>query len=315
MGWQHRDYAKQDEYARVRRRPPVHGSGMGALSVVSTIIIVNIVIHFLVHSGTQLGALLANIGVMQADAVRHGQVWRLLTATYLHAPGLHHVFFNMLALYFFGPALERVWGPRQFFLVYTLGGVVGNILLTLAGLVGFINPLTLGVGASGSVLSLLGAAAVLFPNAQVYVYFLFPIRIRTFVLLYGAYFVYNVLRQGSNYGGDICHLGGLAVGLWWAWSGGISLSGRHRTRIDPMSLLGRLRARIGGASAAHRGSGAWQQRMRQRTEDDETIDRILNKVHEQGLHSLTPEEKRALQEATERRQAEEQRWRRMDRES
>jgi len=242
---------------------------------------------------------------MQAEAVLHGQVWRLFTATYMHA-GFHHILFNMLALYFFGPALERVWGARQFFFVYTLGGIVGNILLTL--------PLTLGVGASGSVLTLLGAAAVLFPNAQVYVYFLFPIRIRTFVLIYGIYFVYNILQQGRNYGGDICHAGGLVVGLWWAWSGGFSLSGRHRTAVDPSSLIGRLKSRLAGGSSGQRyEAGAWQRRMRQRREDEETINRILAKVSEEGLHSLTPEEKRALKEATERRRAEEARFDRIDR--
>jgi membrane associated rhomboid family serine protease len=312
MGWQHRDYARQESYAR--RRQHYHGSGMGALSVVSLIIIANIAVHFLIYSGTRLGAALANIGVMQADAVLHGQVWRLFTATYMHAPGFGHIFFNMLALYFFGPALERAWGSRQFFFVYTLGGIAGNILLTLAGLVGFIDRFTLGVGASGSILTLLGAAAVLFPNAQVYVYFLFPIRIRTFVLLYGVYFVWNVLQRGANYGGDICHLGGLAVGLWWAWSGGFSLSGRHRTAVDPSSLLGRLKSRLGGGGGQHHGAGAWQERMRRRREDEETIDRILAKVSEQGLQSLTSEETRALKEASERRRAEEARFDRIDRE-
>lgn len=313
MGWQHRDYAGEDQYARVRRRSVYRGSGMGTFSLVTTIIIVNIVVHFLMHSGTRFGMTIAQYGVMQAEAVLHGQVWRLFTATYLHA-NMTHILFNMLGLYFFGPALERVWGRRQFFVAYTLGGIFGNILLTAAGAIGFIDPTTWGVGASGSVLTLLGAAAVLFPNARVYVYFLFPIRIRTFVLLYGIWFVYNVVQRGGNYGGDICHIGGLLVGLWWAWSGGVSISGRHRTAIDPSSLVGRLKMRVGGRAGPYSGSGAWQQRVQQRQEDEETINRILGKVHAQGLHSLTPEEKQALQEATARRLAEQREWDQMDRE-
>ncbi len=309
MGWQHRDYAKH-EYSG-GSRAHYRGSGMGALSVVSLIIIANIIVHFLVYS-SRLGTAIVKFGPMQAEAVLHGEVWRLFTATYMHA-NFHHILFNMLGLYFFGPALERVWGARQFFFVYTLGGIVGNVLLTLAGLVKWIDPATFGVGASGSVLTLLGAAAVLFPNAQVYVYFLFPIRIRTFVLIYGIYFVYNILQQGRNFGGDICHAGGLVVGLWWAWSGGFSLSGRHRTAVDPSSLIGRLKSRLGGASGQRYGGGAWQERMRQRYEDEETINRILAKVSEQGLQSLTPEEKRALKEASERRRAEEARFDRIDR--
>lgn len=308
MGWQQRPYAGEDDGRRVYRRSSYGGSGMGALSITTMIIIANAVVALLMLSRSSLGAWLAVWGWMQAEAVLHGEIWRLFTATYLHA-GFAHLFVNMLGLYFFGPALERAWGPRQFFLVYTLGGVVGNVVLTLAGLVGFIHPQTIGVGASGSVLAMLGAAAVLFPNAQVYVYFLFPLRIRTFVLLYGIYFVYNIVRQGSNYGGDLCHAGGLIVGLWWAYSGGISLSGRHRVRAHPGSLLKSLFT--GGTPRP--GSGSWEQRTRQRQADAETIDRILAKVHEQGVQSLTPAERRALAEAGERRRAEEAELRRRDR--
>ena len=216
-----------------------------------------------------------------------------------------HIFANMLGLYFFGPALERVWGPRQFFLAYTVGGVAGNIVLTLASIVGFINPLTLGLGASGSVLTLIGAVAVLFPHAKVYVYFLFPIGVRTFALIYGLLFVLNITRQGSNYGGDICHLAGLLVGLWWARSGGISLSGRHRVRPTADSLLGSLFRR---GRRLRRGSGAWQRRINQRRADEDVIDRILGKVRDQGVGSLTPGERRQLENATRRRREEDQEW-------
>ncbi|MFQ5807472.1 MAG: rhomboid family intramembrane serine protease [Phycisphaerae bacterium] len=314
MGWQDRQYASDEHHPYARRRPAYRGSGMGALSVTTTIIIANVIVAFLMFSRGPLGQRLTGFGVMQADAVLHGQVWRLFTATYMHA-SFNHILFNMLALYFLGPALERAWGRRQFFFVYTLGGVVGNMLLTLAGLIGWINPQTFGVGASGSVLTLLGAAAVLFPDAQVYVYFLFPVRIRTCAVLYGIWYVYNIWTRGGNYGGDICHAGGLIIGLWWAYSGGFSLSGRHRTAVDPSSIAGKLRSLFGGASSRRRhGAGAWHKRMKQRQEDSETIERILAKVSEQGLRSLTREEKRALKEATERRRAEEARFDRVDRE-
>jgi membrane associated rhomboid family serine protease len=301
MGWRDRPYAHRDYDAHDTRGSRYRGSGLSGLSVVTTLIIVNIVVHFLTYSVSEdLLRIMWGWGVMQANAVLHGQVWRLLTATYLHS-GFHHIFFNMLALYFFGPALERVWGPRQFFVVYTAGGIAGNILLTLAGLVGFIDPDVPAVGASGSVLALLGACAVLFPNAQVYVYFLFPIRIRTFVAIYGIWFLYNVWQQGANYGGDLCHLGGLAVGLWWAYSGGISLSGRHRTVVDPSSLLGKLTGRSARTpSGRDPGTGArWDET--EQPPDEQEVDRILRKVHEQGLDSLTPEEKNTLIEASRRR--------------
>lgn len=300
MSWQQRPYAQNDVYAGQRR--VYHGSGLGTWSMVTTIIVVNCVVYFLTHmTGPRIAEPLLEFGLMQGHAVLRGEVWRLLTATYLHI-NFYHIFGNMLGVYFFGPALERVWGPRQFFLAYTAGGVAGNIVLTLASLVGFINPQTLGLGASGSVLTLVGAVAVLFPTAKVYVYFLFPIGVRTFALLYGLWFVYNITRQGGNYGGDICHLAGLLVGLWWAQSGGVSLSGRHRVRPDSNSLLRSLFGR--GARRPQAGRGAWQRRIEQRRADAEIIDRILRKIRDRGIRSLTPAERRQLEEATRRRQEE-----------
>ena len=302
MGWRDRPYARQEHDAHGPRRSRYRGSGLSGLSVVTTLIIINVAVHFLTYSVSEdMFRVMWGWGVMQANAVRHGEVWRLLTATYLHSPGFNHILFNMLGLYFFGPALERVWGPRQFFVVYTAGGIAGNILLTLAGLVGFINPDVPALGASGSVLAMLGACAVLFPNAQVYVYFLFPIRIRTFVAIYGIWFLYNVWQKGANYGGDLCHLGGLAVGLWWAYSGGISLSGRHRTAVDPSSLLGKLTSRS-ARTPSGRGLGAGTQwdETEQPPPDEQEVNRILRKVHEQGLDSLTPKEKQTLIDASRR---------------
>jgi membrane associated rhomboid family serine protease len=303
MAWQDRPYAA-DPYGR----RTYYGSGMSTRSVTTTLIVINVVVYFVMF-GSRFGQALADFALMQAAAVWHGQLWRLFTATYLHASGTH-IFFNMLGLYFFGPALERVWGPRQFFLAYTAGGIAGNVLITLAGVVGLMDPYVPGLGASGSVLTLLGAAAVLFPDAQILVYFLFPVRVRTFVLVYGAWFVWNVLHRGPNYGGDLAHLGGLAVGLIWAYSGGVSLSGRHRARPDPASLLGKARTRLGGGPPPipRFGELTWEQRQQQRAEDAHTVERILAKIHEQGIASLTEAERQALAEATARRRAEEARW-------
>jgi membrane associated rhomboid family serine protease len=179
------------------------------------VLALNVAVFVLQVAGGRLGELVTVLGVMQPAAVLHGQVWRLLTATYLHA-GLDHIFANMLGLYFFGPPLERVWGRKRFLALYTIGGIAGNLVITLAGLLGFMSPETIGLGASGSILTLLGAAAVTFPQARVYVYFLIPLRLRTFAVLYGTWFVMNIVERGQNYGGDICHLVGLLLGAGYA---------------------------------------------------------------------------------------------------
>ena len=298
MSWQQREYAPEDEYQIVESR--YRGSGMQPMSVTTTIIIANAALFLLVPPSSLYWMKMAMIPA----AVWHGEIWRIFTATYLHA-NFQHILFNMIALYFLGPALEQKWGRRQFFLVYTIGGLAGFVFLALACLVGFMNPNTPAIGASGCILTLLGAAAVLFPDARVYVYFLFPVRLRTCAIVYGIWYVYNIFTKGANFGGDICHMAGLIFGIYWAYMGGLSLSGQHRTTVSPASLFGKIGAIFRGTP--QQGPGAWDSKMRQRREDEELIDRILTKVHDRGIQSLTPQEQAALAAATRRRREEERR--------
>ncbi len=319
MSWQDRPYAHHDADPPTRRQPVYQGPGMEPLSTTTSIIIANAVVFYLmfISSDRALAQRITEFGVMQAQAVLHGQVWRLFTATYMHA-NLNHILLNMLGLYFLGPALERRWGRRQFFLAYTIGGIAGNILLTVAGLLGFLDPLTLGVGASGSVLTLLGAAAVLFPEAEIYVYFLLPVRIRTFVVAYSAWFVYNIVSRGANYGGDLCHVAGLIVGLAWGFSGGVSISGRHRTAADPRSMIARARALLrprGPTARSHpqaapppRGQFPTLQRESSLpgepsmpSHSPEALKGVLAKVAQSGIESLSPEERAILIDAARHR--------------
>ncbi len=282
------------------------GSGMGTWDVVTRLIVANIVIFF--ASGTEaMGRTIVGYGVMQAASVLDGQVWRLFTATYLHA-NFMHIFFNMLMLYFFGPVLERQWGGKQFFVVYTLGGIAGNIILTLAGAFGLMNPDVLGLGASGSLWAIMAAVAIYFPNAEVLVYFLVPVRVRTLVIVYLVWFVYNIMTRGDNYGGDICHLAGLLVGAWWSKTGGWAWAGGSPRGLGGASPSGGgWWSKLFGSSSKKKGSGTFRERVEQRKDDVQTVNRILEKVYAYGINSLSDSERKALKEATDRARAEEAR--------
>jgi len=215
----------------------------------------------------------------------------------------------MIGLHFLGRPLERMWSTRKFFTIYTLCGLIGNVFYTILGVYGVIHPEMPAVGASGSIYGLLGIVAVLFPTATVYVYFLFPIRIRTAALIFGGIALLTVLGRGANYGGEACHLAGLGFGVWWAMKGDTwwSASGRTWWR--------RLTSR---SSGSHRPVRARKPRgftakVAERRADAETIDRILKKVYDGGIHSLTEAEKRALQDATERQRQRDQEAGRVDR--
>jgi hypothetical protein len=151
-------------------------------------------------------------------------------------------------------------------------------------------PVAPAVGASGCILGLLGAAAVRYPHAEVWIYFLFPIKIRTAALIFGGLYLLNLYRRGQNAGGDACHLAGMVFGAWWAWRGEAWWFTRRR--------MPRFRVRT-----VRPLESPFEKRVEQRRADAETVDRILKKVYESGIHSLTEAEKTALREATERQRA------------
>lgn len=186
------------------RRCPYGGATM---TVTNKLLVANIVAFFIMGASDKLGSLC----IMQPAAVLGGEVWRLFTSTYMHA-SMGHIFFNMLALYFFGPVVERVWGKWKFFAVYTVCGLAGNVVLMLSSQVGYISPDVLGLGASGSVLGVIGAATVLFPNATILLFFVIPMSLKMATLLFAGIYIVNIVCMGANYGGDVSHLVGLGIG-------------------------------------------------------------------------------------------------------
>ena len=296
MGWQDRDYASP------RTGPtwsaPRVGRWIGG-SIVTTLITINVAIYILARLSSTLEELIYGLGAMQARAVMEGHIWRLFTAQYLHA-GIGHLFINMLVLHFLGRSLERMWSAKKFFTVYTLCGLFGNVFYTILGSRGVIDPTWPAVGASGCIYGLLGIVAVLFPQATVYIYFLFPMRIRTAAIIFGGISILTILERGSNYGGEACHLAGLVFGVWWAMKGDAWWS-RSQWRVPGF-----------GATRRPKPKG-FKAKVARRREDEETIDRILKKVYDGGIHSLTEKEKRELQEATERRRQQDAQSGRVDR--
>ncbi|MFQ5463940.1 MAG: rhomboid family intramembrane serine protease [Phycisphaerae bacterium] len=303
MGWQDRDYAQVTPRGGGMAPPGWRGSGGSLLlggSIVTTLIAVNAGIFLLQSFSPSLDSSIFQFGAMQGRAVVHGQIWRLLTAQYLHA-GMGHIFINMLVLHFLGRPLERLWSPRRFFTIYTLCGLAGNLFFTLLAAQNVIDPRTPAVGASGCIYGLMGIVAVLFPHATVYIYFLFPLKIRTAAIIFAGISFFTVLQRGSNFGGEACHFAGLVFGAWWAWRGDAWWA-RTQWSVPRMPKM-RMKGGPGGFAA----------KVEQRREDAETVDRILRKVYEGGIHSLTEREKIALKEATQRQAQREREMGRLDR--
>lgn len=157
--------------------------------------------HFLVFA-------LAPVAVVQNLAI-----WQLFTYLFLHG-GVGHLLINMLTLWMFGITLERDWGTRRFLKYYFLCGV-GAGLCDVAVNAALGNWFTRTIGASGAIYGLLLAFGVLYPNQTVLMNFLFPIKAKYFVMIYGAIALLSAISANNNGVSDVAHLGGMIFGLFY----------------------------------------------------------------------------------------------------
>jgi rhomboid protease GluP len=143
------------------------------------------------------------------DAIRSGQLWRLLTPALLHG-SIMHIGFNMYALLSFGTSLERYFGRWRFLLLYVLGAFAGNVA-------SFLFSSANSLGASTAIFGLLGAEGIfLFQNRK-----LFAGRFRGAIsnIIFVAainLFIIGSLPGIDNWG----HIGGLLGGLMFTWFAG-----------------------------------------------------------------------------------------------
>lgn len=254
--------------------------------------------------------LISNLGIFFADiiffkgaigkfgafavqsAVFEGRIWEFVTFQFLHG-SLGHVFMNSIALFFFGPWMERWWGARQFIYFYLICGIGGALFFSLLVFTNilpsddFHTPL---VGASAGIYGILVGVAVIAPSLQVSL--LFPpitLTMRQLALALMAISVGSiVLKFGGNEGGEAGHLGGALVGFLLMKSTGL------KTGFRPPW--------VGGASPSRSGPRRdIKPKIRPRTNVDfghqSEIDLILDKISKEGFQSLTDQERDLLQQA------------------
>jgi len=290
VGWQDRHYASEDAYHRVTgsRRSIIPANWN--ISIV--ILVINVVLFLLAPRGTSLFMLM----VLHGESVLYGQIWRLVTACFLHWDSTH-LFFNMIGLYFFGPALERLWGRKKFFWVYMLAGIIANTIFVFLYLLGWDQAKGPAAGASGCLYAILGAMAILMPQVRVLLFFIIPMKIRTALALFIVYGLYTTLTRGPNAGGEAVHLVGLAVGMGYTFWEKRHPAGLTTQKVKPPSRSG---------------SGAWKQKLEDERNLAKQVDIVLAKVHEQGINSLNRKEKNLLADASKHQSAEEKKHGRTD---
>jgi membrane associated rhomboid family serine protease len=240
--------------------------------------------------------------------------WQIFTYMFMHG-GFMHLFFNMFALWMFGLELENLWGSKKFLFYYMLCGV-GAAFANLF-IAPFFSTVAPTIGASGSVYGILVAFGYLFPNRNIYIYFLLPIKAKYLVVLYMILELFSVASSSGSGIAHVAHLGGAVVGILYLiltksksgfkffqdssagqskFTSFFSSSGdRIKTKRKP--TFGKIFSEKDVADAEY--TDVEEHDYKKEIEDhekeaQEKIDAILDKLSASGYQSLTVEEKRIL---------------------
>ena len=199
-------------------------------------------------------------------------IWQPFTYLFFHG-GIWHVLINMFVLWMFGSELERLWGKSHFLKFYFVTGV-GSGFLTMLFSLQSITPI---VGASGAVYGVLLAYGLTYPNRQIYLYGIIPIKSIWFVIGIGMIAFmssFNNISQVSH----ITHLSGMLIGYLML-----------KRPVEWRSLWFSIRKRTLEYRVVQEEKKATH---RQKIEQD--IDIILDKINRKGFDSLSQKEQDSL---------------------
>jgi membrane associated rhomboid family serine protease len=225
------------------------------------------------------------------------QVWTVVTYMFVHVGGFFHLFFNMLALFFFGPPLEDRWGGKEFLKFYFLAGV-GGALLSLA------FPYSIG-GASAAVYGVMVAFAMYWPNNPIYIWGIFPVKAKWLVGLLVGLSLFYAVSGGQAGVAHFAHLGGAIAAFLYLKSPYAPSQWGEVTRKSTGSrswnpLAGAIKARPKKPAEPTPTPVARSGKTREAFRSLDDVDHILDKISQGGMSSLTDDERRRLDEASRR---------------
>lgn len=210
--------------------------------------------------------------------------WTIITYMFLQRE-VFHILFNLLWLYWMGMIFMDFLNNRQFIFTYLAGGITGALLYllaynTLPAFSGLAQNSIL-LGSSASVMAIVIATATLVPDFTIRLLLFGTVRLKYLAI---AYFVLDIIGMGGgNPGGSIAHIGGAILGFVFIKQ---LNSGRDLSKI----LKKRSKLKV-----VQNKSTAKSETIQT---DQETIDKILDKISKSGYDSLNKTEKEALFKAS-----------------
>ncbi|TWU30550.1 rhomboid family intramembrane serine protease [Novipirellula artificiosorum] len=279
MGLYDRDYGRNDA-----RTPWDRIESPKSMTIV--LIVINVVVFFLdmIFDGT-LWPWLATHG---STLLQPWMWWEFLTYGFAHDPhNLNHILFNMIGLFFFGRVVERQVGQQEFLKFYLIAVILGGIVASVSFLVQGVNGSV--IGASGAVVAITILFACYYPNAEILLMFVLPVKAWVVAVIFVAADFAGALGITSGLGANTAfevHLTGAAFALayfflhwnlrWLGFNFLTEIPNQMRQRSRRMKL------KIHDP----------EKKMEKEAEE---ADRILAKIHQSGESSLSKSERNTLE--------------------
>lgn len=222
---------------------------------------------------TAPGTVLPLFGLVPHAVTQKFWLWQPITYMALHG-GLLHLLFNMFALYMFGTSLAILWGDRRFLVYFIYCGVAAAALTIGLGPVSVVAT----IGASGAIYGLIYAWAKEFPESVIYIWGFIPVRAKHLALL--LFIMEFALSQVPSPIARFAHLGGLLAGVAYC---------HLPSLLHDWFEVSMTRSTVKPERRTP---------MKKEPQNNEDVDKILEKINNQGLDKLTDAERSTLESAS-----------------
>jgi membrane associated rhomboid family serine protease len=219
--------------------------------------------------------------------VESGFLWTLVSYQFLHG-GVFHILINMFILWMFGTEVERLWDQASFLQFYLVCGIAAGLTMVLVNYGRTPESLIPVVGASGAIFGLLGAFGYYWPEREVYVWGIFPMKVKYFITFIAGFELLISISETQLGVANMAHLGGLAMGLAYVHFG------------DPSRSVFDSIQRWAKEKKVERKQQQWQQEQKKRDEMVKEADEILDKLKELSWEELSDEEQRRIREISDK---------------
>jgi len=267
------------QYSSHGFRQNFSGNPLSLPNGIKFIIIVNIVVFILMELSGRENILSQIFGLVPKSVSQEYKIWQTCTYLFMHG-GILHIFFNMFVLWIFGRDLEVSWGKNEFLIFYFICGI-GSGLLTVVSNPYSIVPI---VGASGALFGILVGYGFTFANKIVYFLGYFPLKVKYLIISLCVIDFCSFLSTTGSGISHITHFFGVIIGtvyifinfkeniirLWYIKMKLKSMQGKQKSKNNEVTHI----------------------KMQ--------VDKLLDKLNDQGWESLTSKEEEFLNRASKR---------------